>query len=425
MTMAGKNDISKYLADKRRYAGEKIPSMMRRRDGHDYESRRMYLITLTIEGRRPLLGRLAGDAEIPHGTEGAPHIVLSPLGKAVEEAWMNISHYHPEVQVVALQLMPDHLHGILFVKECMGQHLGHVIKGFKAATHKAYRELLMDGAAKVNLAATQSQRTEQQLLLQPQPSQQLPLQQPSQQLLLQQPSQQLPLQRQPLQPHRPPQLPPQSSQLLPLPAAEAQHSARPEGKRDRTLDDRKHGLLWSRGYTDGILDSEGQLQRWKEYLRDNPRRLLMKRQRPELFRVQRNLQVGDEVFSAIGNRYLLERPVKLQVMCSRRLTDAEIEEKKTYFLEQARQGAVLVSPSISKGEKAVMRAAFDAGYPLILLQENGFTDLAKPGGKRFDACAEGRLLILAPWEHHNERCTIRRDQCLTLNDMATMICRGG
>lgn len=395
--MTGKNDISKYLADKRRYAGEKIPSMTRRRDGHDYESRHMYLITLTIEGRRPLLGRLAGDAEIPHGTEGAPHIVLSPLGKAVEEAWMNISHYHPEVQVVALQLMPDHLHGILFVKERMGQHLGHVIKGFKAATHKAYRELLMDGAAKVNLAATQSQRTEQQLLLQ----------------------------RQPLQPHRPPQLPPQSSQLLPLPAAEAQHSARPEGKRDRTPDDRKHGLLWSRGYTDGILDSEGQLQRWKEYLRDNPRRLLMKRQRPELFRVQRNLQVGDEVFSAIGNRYLLERPVKLQVMCSRRLTDAEIEEKKTYFLEQARQGAVLVSPSISKGEKAVMRAAFDAGYPLILLQENGFTDLAKPGGKRFDACAEGRLLILAPWEHHNERCTIRRDQCLTLNDMATMICRGG
>ena len=141
--------------------------------------------------------------------------------------------------------------------------------------------------------------------------------------------------------------------------------------------------------------------------------------------MQRNLQVGDEVFSAIGNRYLLERPVRLQVMCSRRLTDAEIEEKKMYFLEQARQGAVLVSPSISKGEKAVMRAAFEAGYPLILLQENGFTDLAKPGGKRFDACAEGRMLILAPWEHHNERRTIRRDQCLTLNDMAAMICRGG
>lgn len=347
-------DIAKYIADKQRYAGEKIPSMTRRRLGHDYEERRMYLITLTVEGRRPLLGHLAGNPQAPQGAEDAPHIVLTPLGKAVEEAWMGISHYHPEVQVVALQLMPDHLHGILFVRERMPQHLGHVIKGFKAATNKAYRELVCPSST-----ATVSQHT------------------------------------------------------------------RADGKRDRSRDDRKHGMLWSIGYTDGILDSEGQLQRWIDYLRDNPRRLLIKRQYPDLFRVQRNLQVGDEVFAAIGNRYLLEHPVRLQVMCSRRLTEAEVEEKKSYFLEQARQGAVLVSPSISKGEKAVMRAAFEAGYPLILLQENGFTDLAKPGGLRFDACAEGRMLILAPWEHHNERRTIRRDQCLTLNDMAAMICRGG
>ena len=372
-------DIAKYK-DKQRYAGEKIPSMTRRRLGHDYEARRMYLITISVEGRRPLLGQLMGDPQVPYGTEGAPHIVLSPLGHAVEEAWMSIPHYHPEVQVVALQLMPDHLHGILFVRERMPQHLGHIIKGFKAATNKAYRELVCPGSSvaapsvpsflpSVSSAATVSQQAgaEQQ----------------------------------------------------------AQRSLRPDGKRDRSLDDRKHGLLWSIGYTDGILDNEGQLQRWIAYLRDNPRRLLMKRQRPDLFRVQRNLQVGGEVFSAIGNRCLLERPVRLQVMCSRRLTDAEIEEKKAYFLEQARQGAVLVSPSISKGEKAVMRAAFEAGYPLILLQENGFTDLAKPGGRRFDACAEGRMLILAPWEHHNERRLIRRDQCLTLNDMAAMICRGG
>ena len=79
---------------------------------------------------------------------------------------------------------------------------------------------------------------------------------------------------------------------------------------------------------------------------------------------------------------------------------------------------------VSKGEKAVMRAAFDEGLPIIVLQENGFTDLAKPGGRRMDACARGQLLLLAPWEHHNERLTIRRDQCLALNDMAKLICEG-
>ena len=346
----------KQLADKLRFAGEAIPSMTRRRDGHDYEARQMYLITITVEGRRPLLGRVVGNPEAAEGAPDAPHIELSPLGKAVEQQWMAISHYHPEVKVLALQMMPDHLHSILFVKERMPQHLGHIIKGFKASTNKEYRRLIAPAPSSavpvVSSAATPSQRT------------------------------------------------------------------------GRPKPDRKHGLLWSIGYTDGILGRKGQLNNWLAYLRDNPRRLLMKRLHPEFFRVQRNVQVGSYEFSAIGNRYLLSHPVRLQVQCSRRLTQEEIVLQMNHYLGLAKRGAVLVSPSISPGEKAIMRAAFDAGYPLILLQENGFTELAKPGGARFDACAGGRLLILAPWKHHNQRLTINRSQCLSLNDMARAICEG-
>ena len=346
----------KQLADKLRFAGEAIPSMTRRRDGHDYGARQMYLITITVEGRRPLLGRVVGNPEAAEGAPDAPHIELSPLGKAVEQQWMAISHYHPEVKVLALQMMPDHLHSILFVKERMSQHLGHIIKGFKASTNKEYRRLIVPAPSSavpvVSSAATPSQRT------------------------------------------------------------------------GRPKPDRKHGLLWSIGYTDGILGRKGQLNNWLAYLRDNPHRLLMKRLHPEFFRVQRNVQVGSYEFSAIGNRYLLSHPVRLQVQCSRRLTQEEIAQQTNHYLGLAKRGAVLVSPSISPGEKAIMRAAFDAGYPLILLQENGFTELAKPGGARFDACAEGRLLILAPWEHHNQRLAINRSQCLSLNDMARAICEG-
>ena len=39
-----------------------------------------------------------------------------------------------------------------------------------------------------------------------------------------------------------------------------------------------------------------------------------------------------------------------------------------------------------------------------------------------EACARGQLLLLSPWEHHNERTTISRHQCLTLNDLARLIC---
>ena len=119
--------------------------MLRRRVGHDYEQRCVYLVTMTVEGRRPLLGRLVGDAGAESGSSDAPHIELSPLGKQVREMWEAISEYYPEVRVLATMVMPDHLHGILFVERAMNQPLGMVIKGFKAGCNKAYRQAMAAG----------------------------------------------------------------------------------------------------------------------------------------------------------------------------------------------------------------------------------------------------------------------------------------
>ena len=41
--------------------------MTRRHVGHDYESRRMYLITITVKGRRPLLGAVVGNPKSRKG----------------------------------------------------------------------------------------------------------------------------------------------------------------------------------------------------------------------------------------------------------------------------------------------------------------------------------------------------------------------
>lgn len=339
----------------RLYAKEKKPSMLRRRVGHDYEGRSIYLVTLTTEGRRPLLGTLEGRTDVEGNSPEAPHVALTELGEAVKREWLDVGNYHPEVSSIALQMMPDHLHGILFVKSRMPQHLGQVIKGFKASTNKHYRQL--------GYAATPSQQREQ----------------PSQQ-------------------------------------------RKPGEKRDRSLDDREHGMLWSIGYNDHILGGKGELQRWIDYLADNPRRLMMKRQCPDLFRVRFGMTVAGRDYSALGNRFLLSRPVRLQVQCSRRLSDEDITERVEHFLAEARRGAVLVSPAISKGEKAVMRAAMNARMPLIFIEENGLTPYTKPGGEFFEACSQGKLLILAPWEHHNEKILITREKCLALNQMAKEIC---
>ena len=334
------------------FAGEKKPSMLRRRVGHDYTERQIYMVTMTTEGRRPLFGQVVGRSDASIGDDNAPRIVLSELGTRVQQEWLGIPNYYPEIKIIALQMMPDHLHGILFVKQKMQKDLSRVIRGFKTGCNRAYRALFSASPA-VPCVATQSQ------------------------------------QRAP---------------------------SNPKGSHP------KHGLLFAPGFNDQLLLSQGQLQTWLDYLRDNPRRLLMKREHPDLFRVQRNLIIKGQQFSAIGNRFLLNRPIRQQVQCSRRLTEEQIAEKTEEMLSLARQGAVLVSPCISKGEKLIMRAAFDAGMPLIILQENGFTDLAKPGGQRMDACARGQLLLLAPWEHHNERTAITRNQCLTLNALAHQIC---
>ncbi len=348
------------------FAGEKIPSMSRRMVGHDYQQRQMYMITMAIEGRRPLLGKVVGRSDGQKGTPEEPHVELTVLGKQVEQNWYDIAIRYPQIQVLALQIMPDHFHGILFVKEHLDKPLGKVLLGFKQGCNKAYRSLVLHAQhADASQAAAQHVAVLQQHTEQP-----------------------------------------------------SQKKEQPSQKKE----DRKHGLLFERSYNDSILMHAGQLKRWYDYLADNPRRLLMKREHPDLFRIQRGLTVGALSFSAIGNRFLLQKPVLMQVQCSRRMTEEEIKNKVDECLRAASQGAVLVSPSISPGEKAVMRAAFDKGFPLIILQENGFSDLAKPGGKRMDACAEGRLLILAPWQHHNERIAIRRDQCLSLNEMARLIC---
>ena len=137
------------------------------------------------------------------------------------------------------------------------------------------------------------------------------------------------------------------------------------------------------------------------YIADNPRRLAMKRDNPQLFRVVNSLKVGDRTFSAIGNQWLLEHPIRLQVRCHNNKTPENlrlIALQKEYFLARGREGGVLVSPCISAGEKEIARAALEEKLPLIVLLENGFPPLYKPPGQYFDACCERRLLMLAPWD---------------------------
>ena len=365
------------ITNKKEYAGEKKPSMKRRDDHNDYNGRRIYMITLETAGRQQLFGEVTGDALAPAGSANAPQIILSELGQAIQDEWNGIHNYYPQIDVMAVQMMPDHMHGILFVKAPLPVHLGQVISSFKAGCRKRLRALAAAPRTATGIAAAKPHPTENTAA--------------APQTTAQNYQQVMPKNYQQA-------LPKNSSQATALP------------------------LLFEKGYNDLILRSYDELPVWLNYLRDNPRRLLMKRTRPDWLRPFFGLRVAGRTYSAIGNRELLSAPQRLPVRVSRRMSESEIEAIIHRYIEAARNGAVLVSPAISPGEKRVMRTAFNAGLPTIVILENGFTPLSKPHGEQFYACAQGRLLMLAPWEHHNERRTLTAEQCKQLNLMAIDIC---
>ena len=143
------------------FAGERQPSMKRRCLDHDYSQRGMYMVSLVTEGRQKLFGDVAGQSEAEPGSTNAPHMVLSELGEAVVKCWQSIPEYYPEVKLIKLQMMPDHLHGIIFVQRKMDSHLGIVLKGFKTGCNKEYRRLMVGCVAPVGCVATVLQHTGQ------------------------------------------------------------------------------------------------------------------------------------------------------------------------------------------------------------------------------------------------------------------------
>lgn len=240
--------------------------------------------------------------------------------------------------------------------------------------------------------------------------------------------------------------------------------------------------FWGEGFQDTILFREGQLAFMFNYVRDNPRRLAVKRLYREFFTVRRDLEVMAGLaparhnhsacsvasalagacprrgqllhFQAIGNEALLKAPAIFQIQCSRsylayrrvakpggglkiardesgrpiiETETGEFREKLEVLLAMAAKGAVLVSPCISDGEREIARRAMEAGARLITLSNKGFSKLFKPSGKAFESASEGRLLMLAPaaWPYcPGEKKMTRFDAC-TLNRIAQLIAGEG
>ena len=354
-------------------------NMKRRKPWHDYCRKGTYMVTMVVEGRRPLLGKVvtipaanAAGVAVKGKTAGGvtAHVELTELGKAIrDEEVMKISTVYKMVKVWKLCIMPDHIHMIVRVTEDMpkGKHLGNVVAGFKGGCSRAWwrEEPCANAQGVVETANAQGvvETANAQGVV--------------------------------------------DTDEATTPAVSAAGQRRPS--------------LFEAGYNDQILLEDGQLDNWIRYLDDNPRRLAIKRLHPDYFTTMHYLDIGEWHCQLVGNNFLLDMPDKVAVIVHNAYTDEEYAEYKRRWLAYGEAGGILVSAAIASREKDVMREAMDLGYRLILVRENGFPPLYKPSGESFDACSDGRLLQVSPWEYHMQRRTITREQCLMLNRLAEEI----
>ena len=362
--------------------------MKRRKPWHDYHRKGTYMVTLVVEGRRPVLGKLVMSAG-----EQDTSVELTALGKAIRnEEVQKISAIYKMVEIWKLCIMPDHIHMIVRIKEDLpeGKHLGHIVAGFKGGCSRAWWRMGRPCAdAQGVVAATDAQRvvaaTDAQRVVAATDAQRVVAATDAQRVVAATDAQRV--------------------VAATTPAASA--AGMPS--------------IFERGYNDLILLNDSQLDNWKHYLDDNPRRLAIKRLHPDLFTTLNYIDIAEWHCQIVGNRFLLDIPQKVAVIVHSAYSDKEYAEYKKEWLACGEAGGILVSAAIATREKEVMREAMNRGYRIILVRENGFPPLYKPSGESFDACSNGRLLQICPWEYHMERRIISREQCLMLNRLAEEI----
>lgn len=372
--------------------------------GHNYYAPGIYHITLVARDRAnhsQLFGQLNDDL-------AAPAVKLNPLGLAVMDEWNKIPTHEAtkgcKVRVHAAICMPDHFHGVIEVLETMTKSVGQVIWGFKVACTKRWRSLSSAqahlsqpiGTATIGTQPTASPMTVRQTAsLQPLSAQ---------------------------QPIPPIDTPQPSLVAAAAPATQIQDvNLHNMSARQRAEYYAIHPELQQPLFDDNYDDTiciEGDERHYKamvDYVTDNPRRAILRRLRPDY--MQRCQQISiwgidddgrpiERTYAAFGNLFLLQWPRKVQVFCHRKAPDRqtpweqtpEFRAQCTTWKRLVMAGAsVLVTPGISRGEQFIKRRCIESGYPLIHIQKEPIGPHWKPERQRFEACANGTLLILAPW----------------------------
>ena len=109
-----------------------------RENGWDYRGRAIYHFTLPVEARYPLFGTLEGESA------DKAFIKLNSFGLQVCRMLGGLAQFYERkgyaLKVLTQMVMPDHVHLVIQVLEPLPQSIGAVVRGFKSACTKVYKE---------------------------------------------------------------------------------------------------------------------------------------------------------------------------------------------------------------------------------------------------------------------------------------------
>ena len=427
-----------------------LPAALKRNAATNYYEG-YFFITLNTRNYAPILSFITGRPDAPDDAPDAPACEYTELGRKVMAVWQTVPRFHPQVEIIAAEAMPDHFHGLLRLKAGNRKHLGRMVNGFMIACTHDYWDTLAIKWRDMKKDPNKSDRDASRDWYD----------------------------RDHTRSFRGPSLfvrgyndmeavtPEQVQTKLRYIREQARRALIKGTFRDRFL---VHRSCTARGWT---LDTIRRALRADRFYAHNPDRLelILRSLLPRIPMQQATAPASPSaspsaaplaspsaspsaapsaassasssasssssslaspsasspkpLLSYVGCSALLSAERKLPLVCHR--SDAPFfERQRDAVLRAAREGAVIVSAFVSPKEREIRRLLLMEQLPVIEVCDNGFGDRYKPVGKSFYACAENRLVLISPWNYEYCRdLAINREVCLVMNELARVIAGTG
>lgn len=202
------------------------------------------------------------------------------------------------------------------------------------------------------------------------------------------------------------------------------------GRCSRIYHDRQYGKddadspfvsMFKSGFNDSIAYTLEQYGNQMQYVRENPRRLLIKRHYRDFYLTTWILTINNKTYMAKGNIFILKNPGLVQVRFSRKYSEEFWKEEQARYFKCLRNGGAVISPYIHPKEKEIREMAIKNGNDCIRICENGFSERFAPSKREFELMQTGKLLLIAPPEYENRKQEMKYVMAMELNAMAAEI----